>query len=228
MLIAAYLFFFFFFSNALAQDVIKNVIHFVDVPLKALKGKKNVHASKYRLVEIDINQLYAALENAPHRDGLVAGTPVQIELPQPDGTMKLYQVKENSTLNPELGVKFPEIKTYDAYGVSDANEFVKFDITPKGFHAMILEPGKSPVFIDPLIKDETQYYMIYSKKDFITSKFMNCGVISQSQMMQPVLQFKHFTNFNSCELRTYRLAMAATAQYTQYQGVRFLKHLQLK
>jgi predicted Zn-dependent protease len=219
MFFSAYLSLCLFLSNALAQDVtVKNVIKYVDLSSIALKGKRTIQASKYRLVEIDVNQLYAALENAPHRDGLKAGEPVQIELPFPNGTMKLYQVKENNTLHPELGAKFPEIRTYDAYGVDNPSELVKFDITPKGFHAMILSPGKSPVFIDPLLKDETTYYMVYNKKNFITSKFINCGVLSQGQSGQPLYQFKHFADFNTCELRTYRLAMAATAQYTQYQG----------
>lgn len=69
---------------------------------------------------------------------------------------------ENSTMHPELGAKYPEIRTYDAYGVDDSSELVTLDITPQGFHAMILSPGKSPIFIDPLKREDTQYYMVYS------------------------------------------------------------------
>lgn len=92
------------------------------------------------------------MENVPHRDELKSGEALQIELPLPDKTTKLYQVEENSTLHPELSAKFPQIKTYDAYGVTEPGELVKMDLTPQGFHAMIFRPGKDPVFIDPLKK----------------------------------------------------------------------------
>lgn len=210
---------FLFLSNVTAQDVNTNDF-FKDVEASSIApgGKPNIHAKQYRLVEVDINQLYALLETAPHRDGLKTGVPVQIALPQPDGSMRDYQVMENSTMHPELGAKYPEIRTYDAYGMGHSSEFVKLDITPQGFHAMILSPGKSPIFIDPLKKNETQYYMVYSKKNFTSSKSMKCGVLSQNQSLKVTPAFKHFVNFNTCELRKYRLAMAATAQYTQYQG----------
>ena len=205
-----------FFSIATAQEVI--IDDFIKESSIASGGTRNIQARQYRLVEIDINQLYAALENAPHRNGLRTGLPVQIGLPQPDGTIHRYQVMENSTLHHELGAKFPEIRTYDAYGLGNSSEFVKLDITPQGFHAMILNPGKSPVFIDPLNKGDTQYYMVYTKNNFITSESIKCGVLSQYKPWAVTGEFKHFADFNSCELKTYRLAMAATAQYTIYQG----------
>ncbi|CZH40434.1 Ser-Thr-rich glycosyl-phosphatidyl-inositol-anchored membrane family [Legionella pneumophila] len=206
-------------SLALAQE--KVVTHFfkeVNSSIAISEGKANIQASQYRVVDIDVNQLYAELENAPHRDGISTGIPLQLELPQPDGTVKRYQVMENSTLAPELSTKFPEIKTYDAYGVDNPGELVKFDLTPQGFHAMILSPGRDTVFIDPLIKGNTQYYMIYYKKDFITSKKMKCGVKNQNQPLINAASKRDFTDFNPCVLKKYRLALAATAQYTQFHG----------
>lgn len=184
----------------------------------AVGGKRYIKASHYRVVEIDLNQLSAILENAPHRNGLKTGPAVEIQLPLPNGTLHKYRVMENSTMHPELAAKYPEIRTYDAYGMGKSDEFVKLDITPQGFHAMIMSPGKSPIFIDPLQRNDTQHYMVYSQKDFITSKSMKCGVVSQSKPWNAVHKTKHFIDFNTCELRTYRLALAATAQYTQFQG----------
>jgi hypothetical protein len=126
-------------------------------------------------------------------------------------------VIENSTLHPELSAQFPTIKTYDAYGVTDPSEFVKLDLTSQGFHAMILKPGQSPVFIDPLNQDNTSYYLVYNKKDFITTQHIKCGVHGQTQLT-PSTSTPSFAHFNPCQLKKYRLAMAATAEYTQYQG----------
>ncbi|HHS2948990.1 TPA: reprolysin-like metallopeptidase, partial [Legionella pneumophila] len=82
-----------FCSFALAQE--KVVTHFfkeVNSSIAISEGKANIQASQYRVVDIDINQLYAELENAPHRDGISTGISLQFELPQPDGTVKRYQV----------------------------------------------------------------------------------------------------------------------------------------
>ncbi|KTD25457.1 Ser-Thr-rich glycosyl-phosphatidyl-inositol-anchored membrane family [Legionella lansingensis] len=199
-----------------AQPVIQ-VVKDVDPALISF-AKPFIQAKRYRIVEIDINQLYAELEHVPHRDNPSIGAPLLLELPHPDGTMPRYKVLANSTMDPKLAAQFPEIKTYDAYGLGNAGELVKLDITPHGFHAMIMVPGKHTIFIDPLERNNTQYYMVYYQKDFITSKKMKCGVSGQSQPLKDFSQFKHFVNFASCELRKYRLAMAATAQYTEFHG----------
>lgn len=207
----------FFWLVALGQNqLVSNFIKKVNPTLVSGLGQSDIKAKHFHVLEIDTRQLYAELENAPHRDGLRSGTPLRLEIPQPDGTFKTYQVMENSTLSPELGAKYPQIKTYDAYGIDDPSELVKFDLTPHGFHAMIMKPGESPLFIDPFNKKTTQYYLMYYKKDFMTSKRMKCGVVSQNKPLPK--HFNHFTNFNTCELKRYRLAMAATAQYTIYQG----------
>ncbi|WED44057.1 reprolysin-like metallopeptidase [Legionella cardiaca] len=217
MFIAAFLLL--FSSFLVAQPVIRVVKDVAPSSMSLTGGERYIHAKHYRVVAIDINQLYTELEHAPHRDNLNPGvSPLLLELPHPDGTMHQYKVLENNTMESQLAAKFPEIKTYDAYGVGKSNEFVKLDITPHGFHAMIMVPGKHTIFIDPLERGNTQYYMVYYQKDFTTSKRIKCGVSGQSQPLKDFSQFKHFVNFSSCELRKYRLAMAATAEYTAFHG----------
>lgn len=208
-----------FSSIAFAQDkVVQNFFKDVNSATIAANDKRNIKASHYRLIAVDLGQLYAELENVPHRDGIKSGTTTQIELPLPDGTTRLYQVVENSTLHPELSAKYPLIKTYDAYGVTDPGEFVKLDLTAQGFHSMIFRPGQTPIFIDPIKKGNRQYYIVYDKKDLVSKSRFKCGVHSVSQPITSLTNSRSFADFNACELKKYRLAMAATAQYTQYQG----------
>ncbi|WP_058533844.1 reprolysin-like metallopeptidase [Legionella saoudiensis] len=209
----------FFVSIAFAQDrVVDNFFNDVNPATLTAQSKKNIRATHYRLIQIDLNQLYAELESVPHRDGLKSGVATQIRLPLPDGSSKLYQIVENSTLHPELGAKYPTIKTYDAYGITDPGEFVKLDLTAQGFHSMIFRPGKSPVFIDPLKDGKHQYYMIYKKKDFISNNHFKCSMQSVNLGIRALTHSSSFAQFNACQLKTYRLAMAATAQYTQFYG----------
>ncbi len=208
-----------FFSIAFAQDrIVDNFFNDVNPATLTAQSKNSIRATHYRLIQIDLNQLYAELENVPHRDGLKSGVATQIALPLPDGTSKLYRIVENSTLHPELAAKYPSIKTYDAYGITDPGEFVKLDLTAQGFHSMILRPGKSPVFIDPLGKGKHQYYVVYKKKDLMSTNHFKCNVHSVNQGFKTLSRSPSFAQFNACQLKTYRLAMAATAQYTQFYG----------
>lgn len=213
------LLFLLFSFNVSAQDQSNNSI-FKEVKRSniSIDEQKKLPVGRYRVFKINLNQLSVDLKTAPHRNNTKIVSTSYIKLPQIDGTMKQYRVMENNTLSRELSDKFPEIKTYDGYSIDNTNELVKFDLTPQGFHAMILKAGASPVFIDPINRDKTPYYIIYRKQDLHSPKHMKCGVKSQSTALPQITHFKHFADFNSCELKTYRLAMAATAQYTQYQG----------
>ncbi len=181
-------------------------------------NKKLIHAIHYRTVTIDINQLKNELEGVAQLNGQTQGLDIIIDLPWPDGSMHQYRVLENNTMNPELAAQFPEIKSYDGYSVDDANELVKFDLSPQGFHAMILSPGKSPIFIDPYSAGNTEDYMVYNKKNFTTNKTMKCSVSQSPLSFNSLAQATSFSNFSSCHLRKYRLALAATAQYTAFFG----------
>src|SRR5690606_20145676 len=109
---------------------------------------------------------------------------------------------------------FPEIRSYDASGV-DNGAFVKWDITPHGFHAMIMQEGKSTIFIDPLIKGNSDYYIVYEKSDFLTDKSKDCLFDSAVEALEnkttPTSGI--VKSFGTCELRTYRLALSATGEY---------------
>lgn len=206
-----------FASMSTAQNHESQYI-FTDVLPTAVPAQfiKNIPAKHYRLMQLDLTQLHAELEQAsPDTQSARA---IRIALPSPDGTTKWYRVIENNTLHPTLRAKFPTIRTYDAYGETDPTEFVKLDLTQLGFHAMILKPGDSPVFIDPVQKETTLYYMVYKKKDYIAKHHLKCDVNNQSRLITAPAHSKSFANFNSCQLKQYRLAMAATAEYTSYFG----------
>lgn len=190
-----------------------------EAPSKALpiQGLEPIQASQYRAVSINTPLLKAQLVGVKHRDHKNAGQKVVINLPHPDGEDKLYEVFENNTMSPVLKTKFPETRSYDA--VAADGEFVKFDITPHGFHAMVFS-AKGIFFIDPYSMGDTENYKVYFKRDFISSKRMDCDLVSNSHPLQGKKQFvPHQTKqFGTCELRTYRFAVAATGEYTQFHG----------
>jgi len=106
--------------------------------------------------------------------------------------------------------------------VDDNNITVRFDFTLQGFHAMIIIPGQTTIFIDPYSfgGGDMEHYVVYHRKDYASSvpKSFECGVtdtyIPRNTSNEPDLK----SAFGSCELRTYRLALAATGEYTAFHG----------
>ncbi|MGQ3888550.1 reprolysin-like metallopeptidase [Legionella sp. CNM-1927-20] len=209
------------FSNLFAAEQPPNkVIYPVTREIKNFSltsSRFHFSSNQYRIVEIDTKGLYNELASVPHRDNITKEPATLINLPHPDGTIHVYQVVVNSTMHPQLAAQFPEIKTFDGYSVNNPSELAKFDLTPLGFHAMILVPNKSAIFIDPLYPGDIQDYVVYYKKDLINTRTNKCNVSGQSSLIS-FNNSNRFARFASCELRKYRLALAATAQYTAFYG----------
>ncbi|MBC8043735.1 MAG: choice-of-anchor J domain-containing protein, partial [Rhizobacter sp.] len=134
---------------------------------------------------------------------------------------------------PELAAKYPEIQTYAGQGIDDPAATVRFDLTPKGFHAMILSPSGT-VFIDPYSTASTDAYISYYKKDFDARSKQRaasdgCQTDTDTPMSRRIAELVAQRTrsagrvsrpevANGTTLRTYRLALAATGEYTAYQG----------
>ena len=194
----------------------------IDLPIEAVvssaavpAGFVQIQASEFKLVKMNIVTLINQLQGITYREGEMLGFVGELTLPYPDGSNHAFSIKRNQTLHPDLNAKFQEIMTLDGYALDGSGAFAKWDITPQGFHAMIMIPGKSTVFIDPYLKGNTEYYIVYEKDAFFTDKKKECGVVSASKGKPgPTVKLA----FGTCELRTYRLALSATGEYTAFQG----------
>ncbi len=206
--------------SAFSQTTKQVNINWNEVPKAnvAFLGTPQIQASNYKVYQIDVDNIKNQMVGVMHREQAGSGFIAEVSFPHPDGSMHAYTAKENSTMHPTLGALFPETKTYDGHG-SDGT-FIKWDITPHGFHAMIMIPGQSTIFIDPLIKGNDDYYIVYSKKDFITDKLADCQFNSDNAALNnpnaPVSGI--VKSFGTCELRTYRIAISATGEYTTFHG----------
>jgi hypothetical protein len=202
--------------TANAQEL--NPTYWSDAPSKTPKSKglEVIKADAYRTVKIDLPELRKALSKASSVNNKQKENSVIIALPHPDGTSSLYEVWENNTMHAGLKAKFPEIKAYDAIGLS--GDFAKIDVTPHGFHAMILSSQKGSMFIDPYSMGDTENYKVYFKRDFRTDKQMKCDLLSKVLKGKKEFNPSEHKEFGTCELRTYRFAVAATGEYTAFHG----------
>ncbi len=185
---------------------------FIDNEEILIKSKNNF------LITIDLMSLNKVLKKTFYNTNK-AKEDILLSLPLPDGSSSVFRIVRNNVMHPDLARKFPEIKTFDAVNVADNSITAKLDLTPQGFHAMILRHGKSTVFIDPYLKNNKSIYTCYLKEDFITDKTMKCSFSGKMDVLKMKLKQDNYQkSFGTCELRTYRLALAATGEYTAYHG----------
>ena len=144
-----------------------------------------------------------------------------LTLPMPDGTFQRFAIKESPIMEAELAAKFPEIKTYLGQGIDNPTATARFDTTQHGFHAMILS-DQGTVYVDPYAVSDTQNYISYYKS--FANKEGDSFVCHFDEQEQPIdfsneYGQKYFDTpnivVNGGTLRTYRLALAATGEYTK-------------
>lgn len=185
-------------------------------------GTRYIVPTEYATFRLDRTALQSLLGTAP-MEFTQAGqnSNVILNLPLPDGTEVPFKITESPIFEPGFGTTFPNIKTYNGVAVNDPGKYVRFDMTPKGFHGMIMIAGESTVFIDPYSfgGSDIDNYIVYSRDDFRSSvnKVFSCAVTGNS-----IGNNNGSANANrtlgSCDLRTYRLALAGTGEYTTFHG----------
>ena len=139
------------------------------VNIDELKGTQYTFPDKYRTFYLDIAALKAYTFQAPLDDkhGNIFSSPIQITVPMPDGTMESFKLVESPVYDLALIEKFPGIKTFLAYNPNHPNWYSRFDLTPHGFHAMIMGTENGSVFIDPIMHlGDINHYFSYYKNDF--------------------------------------------------------------
>lgn len=209
--------FFTLFAPAWAQQVKSINLPWVNVSSEDLSayGEPRIKATAFQVYRLNTAPIRASLDGITYREGNLNGFIAALTFPYSDGTMHQFTAKRNQTMHPAYNAKFPELITLDAYASDGSGAYGKWDITPAGLHAMIFVPGQSTLFIDPMFEGNNEYYIVYRKRDFITDKIIQCDVENFDEA-KPAQTNKSM--FGTCELRTYRLALSATAEYTIFHG----------
>ncbi len=192
-------------------------------------GLKQIIPENYKVFRLDILSMKLVLSKTPLEFTLAAKRSNAIlELPMPDGSLEEFVIVESPMMEAELAKQFPEIKTYSGYNLKNPSTTAQIDFTPKGFHAMVLS-ANGTVFIDPYNSGTIEYYIAYDKKDLKTKKSFSCGF---DQIKQPSIDtpnkpasnnrvqspFGIKDSIGDGVLRHYRLALAATGEYTAFHG----------
>lgn len=207
---------------------------FQDLPAAALPDREGAWEiplpRQFRAVAIDPRVLEGLLALAPiERSPEARNAPLTVSLPFPDGTNPRFRIEESPVMEPELAAKFPEIRTFVAQGIDDPTATARLSLTLHGFHAMVLS-ASGTVFVDPYLRGHLGYALSYRKDDATRSPEaapFHClvdevaeaeeALSSGGRLHVPALDALELPGprvASGTQLRTYRLALAATAEYS--------------
>ena len=189
----------------------------VDENAISLKARRPTLPRAYKTLRLDKSALAALLGQAPMEFSAASdGREIVITLPMPDSTFARFRVVESPIMEPSLAARFPEIKTYQGQGIDDPTATTRFDLTPKGFHAIVLS-ASGTVYIDPYAKSDNEYISYYKRDYHREHEVFQCFFeASEAASLSTSINPNLVTNGGT--LHTYRLAIAATAEYTAFQG----------
>ncbi|MBV6655521.1 MAG: zinc-dependent metalloprotease [Mameliella sp.] len=179
-------------------------------------AQRFIEPENARFVEIDEAALKEILATAPLEGSTTASTSDYIfTLPTPDGGAEAFRLVNSPIMAPGLARQFPGMKTFLGKSIEDGHALARIDYTHKGFHAMVLKGGDT-YYIDPFYHNYPQpVHQVYFRKDYTSGEPFVCGLNHEAAAEH---QPSESAAVVGEELRTYRLAVAATGEYTQFHG----------
>lgn len=192
---------------------------------------RSIIPDNYRTFKLNQVLLRTVLESAPaeFKDQYGMSNTI-ITLPMPDGSFERFRIEHSLIVEPGLVEKFPELgATYRGQGIDDPSATVRLDFLPSGFHSMILS-SKGTFLVDPYSKGDTENYISYRKNDVQKTGTFSCETDRENAVKSMIRPTKGEINSfvpdalfapavtSGTQLRTYRLALAATGEYTAAVG----------
>ncbi len=167
--------------------------------------------------DIDLSTMQELLRQAPEEQTAWSdlNSALLISLPHPNGGEQNFYVWKTAIMEPGLAAKYPSIQAYAGVAQDNAQELLKMDMGPNGFHAQILSPEGKSWYIDP----KPEAYLVYLKSSLERTRQFSCEVedhyhddhAEEGRTVDPSYPIGN-------QLRLYRLAVATTGEYSQYHG----------
>lgn len=166
----------------------------------------------FSLNETSFKQTLNTLQEKSKKNELI-----KISIPNSNGLLELFAIKESSNFSLELQNKYPDIRAYSGTGISDPNASVSFSVSPNGIQSMVLRTDSCSEFIDLLDKDKSIYILSTSKNRTKGDLPLTCrtaDLVLNGELAKKTSRMKS----NNGVFKTMRLALSCTGEYANYFG----------
>lgn len=178
---------------------------------------KNLNNAYFKVFDLDYNALNTQLQSAPRRGISNTSSTSTISFPNAQGKISEYKVVETLIFSSKDNLhQHPNIKTYIGFRADNSGTRARFSVTSQGLKAMITEPGKETVFIQPVTKRSKKQYLIYNKSARGGAK-ENFECLTKDLTKRVKDAPKSIAkDANDQVLRTFRIAITTTSEYTAF------------
>ena len=170
---------------------------------------------EFHTFSLNAEALRQSLNSVPLRDQFMAVSNTILSFPNAEGKMERFSIKEASVMHPDLQERFPEIRSYVGQGIDNAASVLRFSLSPEGFNGMILSSDGKNTFIEPVGRFSNNYIVFNRKNRVDYNNDFECSITEQ---INNSMNGSTLRNADDSILRTYRLAVSTTGEYTQYHG----------
>ena len=178
----------------------------------------HVKPASYKLFTLNEPALKIDLQQAPFETDISSSkSNTVITLPSPDGSLKDFFVYESAVMESGLAAKFPGIKSYSGKAVDQSSSSVRFTVTKLGLHAMVTSGTSATYYVNCLDK-KSNLYIINDRDNVKGSGTFSCKM-DQALLTVENIEAKKTPfsgNANDSKLRTYRLALCVTGEFSLY------------
>lgn len=183
-------------------------------------SERRIVAVQQRLVSID----RAALAQRTASTGAMESV---LDLPTPGGGTERFRIRPNEVMHAELAARYPEIRTYAGESVDHPGVQARFDLTPQGFHGMVMDDKAGWWFIDPYVQGDATLHTVYRKADHrkeLPAGTAGCtyeevnDLPAEAARTRQWIQQMGVDRVGDGQKRTYRLALACTGEYANFHG----------
>ncbi len=186
----------------------------VDQTLIGVQGSRDIIPQKYIVYSTDFETTKDILWTAPKEaDQSISNSSTLLTVGLPDGTLDTFRMVRYEMMESGLENDYPEMRTFRGQSIKDPSRTIRADWTESGLRAVIRDEN-GMIYIDHYQRNDLEHRISYYRKDLLSSREWTCDFTEESGEQQE----KGNQRAGDCTFRSYRLAEAADAEYSNFFG----------
>ena len=186
---------------------------------QAQLAKFHLDKNKVQTFELNPSIFRQTLSSAPLRGISEKKGQTVVQVPGYNGKLESFRIYEAPVFAPGLSAKFPNIKSYVGYSLENQGARLRMSVSPLGVETMISYIDKPTMFMQPVFRGSNQY-VLYNRnaRENFRDKFECRTIDAINKTFNKSGGAMAAKEANDKTLRTYKLAVSTTGEYTQYFG----------
>ncbi len=187
------------------------------VPVDARSNPVAAWIENYHTFRVNPTELRATLGRAPlQAPGQFSKFSV-IDLPMPNGSVRQFRICESPIMTEAIANRIG-VKTYFVQGILNPVESGRLDLGPNGFHGFVRSTNGESFVIEPVKRGDQTAVFSYYRRDNVMPRTFQCLTQDTGFPGLRGSNLRFGTLSTGGTMKTYRLAMNATGEYTAFHG----------